>query len=695
MAWFNLFKSKDLKHKAFTLQQQLISLEEEVASEEKKKEDLQSQVQILNNQICEREKEIKDLDIQKERIKKDIDDKQIAYDNLLSLLQASTTKIRSLHSTSDGMLINFNYKYLVALDENDFNELSSFYELKRENESLSEQKKVYEKELHKIENSIKVQDEMNATLQQKVDMLQQQVSTEESRKNELTNQIDKLEKRVTTHKDELYNLKRDKEKEKKELKKLEDAYEKLTDKLNVSTHKVRGVPSSILCTLANLHKFQLSDKYLISIDDEDFQELSKYYSLKKENSLKEKELQAIDEKIKEAKNELILLHEESVKNRDLSYTNEMKVIKEEISIYTNELNEIKRDIDGYLKSHKDKMRFEMMHEIYQRFTSCEDSKLKEMRENIDEISLTTLHDITRNDKAIVMNGCITQGGWILWSLKSFCNEFIQLNKDKITKDMKSSDWESVKLNIGSMIKVVESLLRDHGYSISKYYFQSLYNVMEAKYISIQKQEIEREKAREEREAQREYEQAIKKALKDEEKAREALERKKREMAETQTQEKILKLQEQIQGLEKALVEAQEMRERAMSMAQQTKIGYVYVISNIGSFGKDVYKIGMTRRLDPMERVFELSNASVPFPFDVHTFIYSEDAPALEAELHRIFDNKKVNFINNRKEYFHVTLDEIKKALAERGVDAKFVDEPDAFQYRECMFRHNHQDMLYQ
>lgn len=122
----------------------------------------------------------------------------------------------------------------------------------------------------------------------------------------------------------------------------------------------------------------------------------------------------------------------------------------------------------------------------------------------------------------------------------------------------------------------------------------------------------------------------------------------------------------------------------MSMAQQTKIGYVYVISNIGSFGKDIYKIGMTRRLDPMERVLELSNASVPFPFDVHTFIYSEDAPALEADLHRRFDAKKVNSINYRKEYFHVTLDEIKAALEENGVDAQFVDEPDAFQYRESL-----------
>ena len=276
--------------------------------------------------------------------------------------------------------------------------------------------------------------------------------------------------------------------------------------------------------------------------------------------------------------------------------------------------------------------------------------------------------------------------WIFSELYlcNLLNEFAQLNIVKIIREMKNSDWDTIKVKIGSLVNILELRMLGTGFRIDPSYGKNLLNYMEAKYLYIQKQQIEREKEREEREAQREYERAIKKALKDEEKAQEALEQKKREIAEAQTQEKIQKLQEQIQGLEKALVNARELRERAMSMAQQTKIGYVYVISNIGSFGKDVYKIGMTRRLDPMERVLELSNASVPFPFDVHTFIYSEDAPALEADLHRRFDAKKVNSINYRKEYFHVTLDEIKSALKEKGVDAQFVDEPDAFQYRESL-----------
>lgn len=94
----------------------------------------------------------------------------------------------------------------------------------------------------------------------------------------------------------------------------------------------------------------------------------------------------------------------------------------------------------------------------------------------------------------------------------------------------------------------------------------------------------------------------------------------------------------------------------------TRAGFVYVISNIGSFGEDVYKIGMTKRLNPMDRINELGSASVPFTFDVHAMIFSEDAPSLETKLHSILKNKSINKINYRKEFFRVTLLEIKEAV---------------------------------
>ena len=112
-------------------------------------------------------------------------------------------------------------------------------------------------------------------------------------------------------------------------------------------------------------------------------------------------------------------------------------------------------------------------------------------------------------------------------------------------------------------------------------------------------------------------------------------------------------------------------------------GYVYVISNIGSFGSDIYKIGVTRRLDPLERVNELGNASVPFQFDVHAIVFSEDAFGLESELHKAFEKNKVNKINGRKEYFHVPLQQIKDVInSHSDVSAEFTDIADAFEFRQ-------------
>lgn len=192
-----------------------------------------------------------------------------------------------------------------------------------------------------------------------------------------------------------------------------------------------------------------------------------------------------------------------------------------------------------------------------------------------------------------------------------------------------------------------------------------------------------EQKREEIRAQKEYERELKRAQKDEEAARDALKRA-RQLADIEAEGSTERnrLQTKIEKLEQALQEAQSRAERAQSMAQQTRCGYVYVISNIGSFGEGVYKIGMTRRLDPMERVTELGDASVPFPFDVHAMIYSEDAPALEAALHRAFERKKLNVVNGRKEFFRVSLEEIKRQVSESGIDAEFLDEPIAQQWRD-------------
>lgn len=191
---------------------------------------------------------------------------------------------------------------------------------------------------------------------------------------------------------------------------------------------------------------------------------------------------------------------------------------------------------------------------------------------------------------------------------------------------------------------------------------------------------------EERKAQAEIDRAIREAEEEERRAQKALDKARKEMAEKlakMTAEQASKYQEKIDALQDALTEAELKGQKALSMAQQTKRGHVYVISNIGSFGEDVFKIGMTRRLDPQDRVDELGSASVPFLFDIHAMIHSEDAPAMENWLHQHFSEKRTNLVNKRKEFFNVSLEEIKAAVFDvAGNDVDFIETASAQHYHE-------------
>lgn len=145
-------------------------------------------------------------------------------------------------------------------------------------------------------------------------------------------------------------------------------------------------------------------------------------------------------------------------------------------------------------------------------------------------------------------------------------------------------------------------------------------------------------------------------------------------------------EERIRELEAALAEAHETSERARAMAEMTKSGYVYIISNIGSFGDDVVKIGLTRRLEPDDRVKELGDASVPFGFDTHAMIYSDEAPALEAALHQEFSERRVNAANMRKEFFRVSLADVEDAVGRLAPDANFFKDREAQEWHETLSR---------
>ena len=206
-----------------------------------------------------------------------------------------------------------------------------------------------------------------------------------------------------------------------------------------------------------------------------------------------------------------------------------------------------------------------------------------------------------------------------------------------------------------------------------------------------------------KEQEKEQQRAIKEQMVEEEKVRREIERKKAKLEKDQTQcsneinkligymqstqsdvEKQLYIAK-IKDLEERLKQLEVDKADVLEREANARAGYVYIISNIGSFGTDIYKIGMTRRLEPMDRIKELGSASVPFEFDVHAMIFSEDAPALETALHQKFEKQSVNRVNLRKEFFKVSLDEIECVVKENYNNTViFTRIPVAKEYNETL-----------
>ena len=301
-------------------------------------------------------------------------------------------------------------------------------------------------------------------------------------------------------------------------------------------------------------------------------------------------------------------------------------------------------------------------------------------------------NLIKHSKALSVPNNISLNGNILYT--SF---FIMREKELILRAFNGEannfiaavSWNNI-LIMEERLQKTFSYLNDNilGIKICNEYYELklkelrlAYETKLKKYQEKEEQRVIREQMREEAKARREIDAALAKAKKDEELYQKALSKAREEIGFAQG-DKFNKLQARIGELEARVAEAEKNKERALSMAQQTKRGHVYVISNIGSFGENIYKIGMTRRLDPMDRVRELGDASVPFPFDVHAIIFSEDAPSLENNLHKAFENRRVNLVNPRKEFFNVTLDEIKEVVHKNNALIEFTSIAEARDFRE-------------
>lgn len=271
-------------------------------------------------------------------------------------------------------------------------------------------------------------------------------------------------------------------------------------------------------------------------------------------------------------------------------------------------------------------------------------------------------------------------------IRSFNNE-CEVLIDKV----KFNNIEVYEERIRKSFSVLNKMNETNKVSLSNQFLKSKINELKLAYEYAKKKQEEkeeqkriREQLREEAKLQKEIEEARKDIEKEQSHYSNALSKVLKQLENANVIEKEALIEKKTE-IEKHLEELNMAIKDIDYREANKKAGYVYVISNIGAFGENIFKIGMTRRLDPQERIDELGDASVPFKFDIHAMIFSDNAPQLEAALHRAFENQKVNMINNRREFFKVTLKEIEEVVKinyDKSVD--FIKIAPAEQFRESL-----------
>lgn len=304
----------------------------------------------------------------------------------------------------------------------------------------------------------------------------------------------------------------------------------------------------------------------------------------------------------------------------------------------------------------------------------------------------------------------------LKKLKNVENEKMKVTSE-LTAELKRSAELAKALNnvskklLSESLKLIIAKLTPNNYTSSKAKVTKLVEFLNKNQCTINAQMADSIYA----DIKKSYEDTVKKSLEKEEQARIKARIKEEMKLEKEIQQELKRLEKEEETIQKALAkalktakdehssevemlkqkleEAQEKAQRAKSQAQLTRSGYVYVISNIGSFGENVYKVGMTRRLEPLDRVKELGDASVPFSFDVHMMISCSDAPKLENILHKELNSRRVNKVNLRKEFFNVDLATITNLVEKNHGKVEYKAEADAFEFRESQLM-NDEDFKY-
>lgn len=388
-----------------------------------------------------------------------------------------------------------------------------------------------------------------------------------------------------------------------------------------------------------------------------------------------------------------VMQEQKLKEQYDKYMSEITKQKSLIVAYNDEINELNSTIKGLKKSiitFSDEILVQNFGLYEPRYSFLNADSYKAELTNIRNMQKAMIKDgsAVSGSADWQVNGSVVRGRKMIKDMQKLLLRAFNSECDEIINKIKYNNYNSSVKKMERSFNAIAKLGVTMAISItSDYYDLKIQELQLSLEYQIQKQREKEQKA--ELRAQQREEARLQKELKEQRKNIDK-ERKHYEQAlsninhqiSTASDDNIEDLNQKKEEIIQSLSEIDTKIKDIDYREANQKAGYVYVISNIGSFGEGIYKIGMTRRLNPQDRVDELGDASVPFKFDVHAMIFSEDAPALEAALHRAFEDRKLNLVNQRREFFRVSLDEIKDVVKNNfDKTVEFVDVPDADQYR--------------
>lgn len=364
----------------------------------------------------------------------------------------------------------------------------------------------------------------------------------------------------------------------------------------------------------------------------------------------------------------------------------LKLKKEQIQSEIDSLKEAKDSLIDF-EEESEMQSYGLFKNLHRNLSNSEQYRQELLKLQDKQRELVKNESCFKYDKKFAVDGSIKKGQVTMKKYMKAAIKMFNLECENAINNLTISTVERKEKRIRKAFKDVNTL---YPLEITQDYLTSkideLYLVLDYQLKKQEEKEEQREikeRMREEAKVQKEIENEKKKLLKEKAHFLTEIERLQKNMP-TDEQEKI-NWQLELESLKEKLEELNIDETNILNREQNTRAGYVYIISNIGSFGENIYKIGMTRRLDPQDRINELSSASVPFRFDVHATIFSEDAPSLENALHKAFEDRRINKVNPRKEFFNVSLEEIKEVVENNfSSTVEYTKYAEAVEYRQSL-----------